>query len=99
LETALHKKFALGQVNKVNYRKEFFRTKLEDIRKELEAENIEAKWTMAAEAREYYESLAIEKSLKDNPEAQKAWLEREFELETSRPVGVLLADELEEEAV
>jgi hypothetical protein len=99
LESALHKKFALEQVNKVNYRKEFFRAKLEDIRKELEAEKIEAKWTMAAEAREYYESLAIEETLKDNPEAQKAWLEREFELEASRPVGVLLANEFEEEAV
>ena len=50
LEAKLHKRFALSQVNKVNYRKEFFRTTLTEICDELAKDNLEIKWTMAAEA-------------------------------------------------
>ena len=39
---------------------------------------------MAAEAQEYRESLSIEKALENNPDAQKAWLSRQFKLEDSR---------------
>jgi hypothetical protein len=97
LETKLHKQFALSQLNKVNYRKEFFRVSLQAIRDELEKEEMEIKWTMTAEAREYRESLAIEESLKNNPEAQKAWLERELAFEAKKPVGALSVDVSEEE--
>jgi DNA repair exonuclease SbcCD ATPase subunit len=93
LETTLHKKFALGQLNKVNYRKEFFRVSLQDIQEELEKSELEIKWTMTAEAREYRESLAIEEALKDNPEAQKTWLERQFTLEAKTPLGMLRSDD------
>lgn len=81
LENALHKKFALGQVNKVNHRKEFFRTSIEEIRRTLESEGIEAKWTMAAEAMEYYETLSIEKALENDQTAREAWLDRQLILE------------------
>ena len=37
-----------------------------------------AKWTIAAEAKEYRETLALEKTLKADPEKKKAWL-REHE--------------------
>lgn len=84
LEAQLHKRFALSQVNKVNYRKEFFRTTLTEICDELAKDNLEIKWTMAAEAQEYRESLSIEKALENNPDAQKAWLSRQFKLEDSR---------------
>lgn len=83
LEAQLHKRFALSQVNKVNYRKEFFRTTLTEICDELAKDNLEIKWTMAAEAQEYRESLSIEKALENNPDAQKAWLNRQFKLEDS----------------
>ena len=81
LEVRLHKHFVLQQLNKVNYRKEFFRASLADIRKEIEAFGLEPKWTMAATAREYRESLAIEKAIKDDPIARDAWMRRQLDLD------------------
>jgi len=78
LERALHKHFLAAQMNKVNPRKEFFRVSLAVIREEIEGLQVTAKWTIAAEAKEYRETLALEKSLKADPEKKKAWL-REHE--------------------
>ena len=81
LETMLHKKFALAQVNKVNFRKEFFRLPLSEIRAELDNSGINVKWTITAEASEYHESLAIEKAIQENPQAREDWLNHQLELE------------------
>jgi hypothetical protein len=78
LERALHKHFLAAQMNKVNPRKEFFRVPLAVIREEIEGLQVTAKWTIAAEAKEYRETLALEKTLKADPEKKKAWL-REHE--------------------
>lgn len=43
--------------------------------------DVDVKWTLAAEAREYRETLLIEESLKRDPEYQKRWLERQAERE------------------
>jgi hypothetical protein len=99
LETKLHRQFALSQLNKINYRKEFFKVNLQEIREILEKDDFKIKWTITAEAREYRESLAIEEALKDNPEAQKAWLERQLDLDSMTPMELLRADESVEEAV
>lgn len=40
---------------------------------------------MAAAAREYHESLAIEAVIRDNPEAREAWLRRQLQLERDDP--------------
>lgn len=72
-ERALHKKFLRLQLNKVNPRKEFFKVSLSDIKVEIEKMNINAKWTMAAEARQYKESLAIEESIKQDKNKQLEW--------------------------
>jgi hypothetical protein len=85
LEHRLHKHFVLGQVNKVNHRKEFFRVQLADLRSQLEAMSIVAQWTMTAAARDYRESLAIEAAIKDNPAAREAWVKRQLLLEASNP--------------
>jgi len=73
-------------VNKVNHRREFFRTDLKHIREEIEALNMSPAWTMTAEAREYRETLAIEKAIENDPAAREAWRSRELKLElaTSR---------------
>jgi F0F1-type ATP synthase membrane subunit b/b' len=81
LETKLHKHFVETQVNKINYRKEFFRVDLAHIREEIQNLGIEAKWTMTAEATEYRETLAIEKAIKDDPAKRQAWVNRQLELE------------------
>ncbi|OGP58503.1 MAG: hypothetical protein A2V67_04030 [Deltaproteobacteria bacterium RBG_13_61_14] len=80
LENRLHKHLLLMQMNKVNYRKEFFKVDLKHIREEVEKMELAAKWTMTAEATEYRETLAIEKAIKENPAAREAWINKQPEL-------------------
>ena len=86
LENMLHKKFALSQVNKVNFRKEFFRLSLSEIRAELENSGLNVKWTLTAEATEYHETIAIEKSIQDNPQVREDWLNHQLEIETNTEI-------------
>ena len=61
LEKELHKHFNRESVNKVNPRKEFFRTSLAEIKQMVDQQGVtEVHWTMKAEATEYRESIAIE---------------------------------------
>ena len=61
LERLLHGKFDDLRINKVNYRKEFFRLPLERIRTFAAEKGLDVTFTMAAEAREYRETLALQK--------------------------------------
>lgn len=79
LEKQLHKKFLQMQLNKVNPRKEFFQVSLKEIREEIEKMGINAKWTMAAEAREYRESLAVDIAIQSNPLTKERWLHQQLE--------------------
>ncbi len=92
LETQLHKHFVMMQMNKVNHRKEFFRVDLRHIREEVEELGLTAKWTMTAEARQYRETLAIEKAIKEDPAKREAWVKRQLELE---PVAESFDEEVE----
>lgn len=95
LERRLHKHFIVTQMNKVNYRKEFFRVGIQHIREEVEKLGLIAKWTMTAEAREYRETLSIEKAIKDDPALRDAWVRRQLELE---PVPDYVEEEMESAA-
>ena len=77
LETELHHFFVQNQVNKVNPRKEFFRVPISDIRQEIDKRNIDVKWTMAAEAAEYRETLAIEKAMSENQVSKDEWMRQQ----------------------
>ena len=77
LETELHHFFVQNQVNKVNPRKEFFRVPISDIRQEIDKRNIDVKWTMAAEAAEYRETLAIEKAISENQVSKDEWMRQQ----------------------
>ncbi|HNY26945.1 MAG TPA: DUF4041 domain-containing protein [Candidatus Sumerlaeota bacterium] len=83
LECDLHKHFVLSQVNKVNFRKEFFRLPLTEIRKNIEELGLEVRWTMAATAAEYRETLAIEKILREDPKRRDMWMTRQLELDAA----------------
>lgn len=62
LERELHKRFDLQSMNKVNPRKEFFRTSIAEIKQAVESNGVtDIHWTLKAEAAEYKESLAIAK--------------------------------------
>lgn len=79
LETSLHKHFAVNQVNKINFRKEFFNVPIATIREEIEKLGLKnITWTMAAEAREYKETQALERQMQNNPEVKEAWLSKEI---------------------
>jgi hypothetical protein len=78
LEREIHKKFVFAQVNKVNPRKEFFRVQLHDIRAEIEKLGIPATWTMAAAAKDYRESQALERELKNKAVSAEEWAERQI---------------------
>lgn len=81
LETRLHHHFVFKQINKVNYRKEFFRVSIAEIRSELEALGLAATWTMTAAAKDYRETLAIEKAIANDPIARESWLKRQLLLD------------------
>jgi hypothetical protein len=77
LEAALHRRFLQNQVNKVNRRKEFFRLKLQDLRSVIDELAPNVRWTIAAEARDYRESLTMEQHLREDPEFRRQWAESE----------------------
>lgn len=77
LETALHRHFITSQVNKVNPRKEFFRVPIATIREELDKLDIKTQWTMTAAAKEYKETLALERTLQQDPEEGYKLLEKQ----------------------
>ena len=82
LETALHHDLAMAQMNKVNPKKEFFKVDLSVIKKLVEDRGLQVNWTMAADAAEYRESLAIEDRIKSDPNERARW-EAFFETEPS----------------
>ncbi|WP_035416010.1 GIY-YIG nuclease family protein [Ferrimonas kyonanensis] len=61
LENELHRRFGYCRMNRVNLRREFFKVTLSELRQVVEELNIEAHWTMKAEAAQYRESLVIAK--------------------------------------
>lgn len=79
LERDLHRHFLNNQINKVNPRKEFFRVDLAQIRSEIERLGIDTKWTLAATARQYRESLAVEQALTNDTRYRAEW--EKFQLE------------------
>ncbi|WP_437613778.1 DUF4041 domain-containing protein [Sorangium sp. So ce834] len=83
LERVLHQRFVRNQVNKVNPRKEFFRVPLHDIRQEIERMSLEVTWTLAAEAREFRETQAIERAMASKTFDEAAWLEAQAKAEAA----------------
>ncbi|EMY3484263.1 DUF4041 domain-containing protein [Flavobacterium psychrophilum] len=83
LERELHKKFMRLQMNKVNPRKEFFKVNLAEIKQGIEKMQINAKWTMTAEALQYRESLAIEETISKDKQKQIEWEKFQLKAEES----------------
>jgi len=75
LERQLHKRFLKSQLNKINPRKEFFRLGINDIKQYLESVDITCKWTLAAEAKQYRETLKLEEEMKVNKQLEAEWEE------------------------
>lgn len=73
LEKQLHKKFLKSQLNKINPRKEFFRLNIHDVRSYIDSMGIACKWTLAAEAKQYRETLKLEEEMKTNKQLEAEW--------------------------
>ncbi len=93
LEHKLQQKFVLNQVNKMNWRKEFFRVPLAEIRKAVEEMDIKVDWTMAAEAREYRETMKLEEQMAADPDFRERWVQEQLGIE---PDASLELEEAEE---
>lgn len=63
LETKLHQIFDKKRVNRINPRKEFFRVSLDEIEQAARQYKADVSFTKIAEAKEYRQSLAMEKEL------------------------------------
>ena len=61
LERMLHDAFDDLRINKVNYRKEFFRLPLERVKSFVADKGLNAAFTLVPEAHEYRETKALEK--------------------------------------
>lgn len=81
LEKQLHRHFLRQQVNKVNPRKEFFRIGITDIKQELEVLGVQTQWSMAAQAREYRETLQIDQQIRENPVVAAEWTRHQIQFE------------------
>ncbi len=75
LEGLLHQRFVLNQVNKMNWRKEFFRVDLTEIREVAEKLGLPVDWTVAAAAQQFRETQAIEARFAEDPEFRARWVE------------------------
>lgn len=73
LERQIHKQFLKKQVNKCNPRKEFFKLGLNDVKSYLESMDINCKWTMMAEAKQYNETLKLEEEMRTNKQREAEW--------------------------
>lgn len=73
LEHLLHHEFDDMRINKMNFRKEFFRIPLQRIRELVLSKGLEVSFTMLAEAREYKETQAIERM---TPEERQRYYNR-----------------------
>src|SRR5690606_38901862 len=81
LERDLHRRFLKLQLNKVNPRKEFFKVDLTDIKDAVEELGLSVKWTLAAEARQYRESIAIENAMKTDKKLEEEWEQYQNEID------------------
>jgi hypothetical protein len=61
LEHLLHTEFDDHRINKVNFRKEYFRMPLERIQELVAAQGLEVSFTILAEAREWRETQSVER--------------------------------------
>jgi hypothetical protein len=92
LERQLHRKFLKNQLNKINPRKEFFRLGIHEIRNHLDHLGIPCKWTMAAEARQYRETLKLEEEMKTDKQLEQEWEQYQEEADPVSAEEILMEE-------
>jgi hypothetical protein len=97
LEGVLHQHFVLAQMNKMNWRKEFFRVELGDIRRVVEAMGLEAEWTMTAAAQQFRETQSLERQFAEDPALRDRWVQEQRGIDFSDQELAFAAESAEEE--
>ena len=87
LENSLHKALHQHRVNKVNFRKEFFKTDIETIRGIVKENHGEVEYVADAEALEFRESL-------DMPEEDYEFIEQAYDALTDEEMDEAPLDEV-----
>jgi len=81
LENKLHRRLAMYRVNKSNWRKEFFKITIAELKQVIEEEGHETSWTMLAKALQFRETQVIEKRIQEDKEFREQWLSRQKDLD------------------
>jgi hypothetical protein len=89
LERELHDRFDELRMNRVNYRKEFFRVPIAALRDFVAERGLTASFTLLAEAREYRESIAIAKRVADEKPATPPISRRDLPHEDEMPDALI----------
>ena len=97
LEGALHRQFVIGQVNKMNWRKEFFRVDLLEIKRVVEEMKLAANWTMVAKAQQFVETKMLEESFRSDPAKRELWLAEQLGVTLSTPNQPRHDDDVEDD--
>jgi hypothetical protein len=97
LEGALHRQFVIGQVNKMNWRKEFFRVDLLEIKRVVEEMKLAANWTMVAKAQQFVETKMLEESFRSDPAKRELWLSEQLGVTLSTPNQPRHDDDVEDD--
>lgn len=98
LEGVLHERFVLAQVNKMNWRKEFFRIDLVEIRKAVEDMGLQFDWTMTASAQQFRETQALEVQLNSDPLFRERWICEQRGVEFDSRAVAAVSDDSDEDA-
>ena len=81
LETKLHRKLSIYRLNKSNWRKEFFKITIDELKELIDDEGHETSWTMKAKALQYRETQEIEKRIQEDGDFREQWLNRQAKLD------------------
>jgi|GEM_PF-371486 len=98
LEGAIHAKLVEYQINKMNWRKEFFRVDLATIRKVVEDLGVTADWTMEAAAEDYRNTVALEARMAADPSERERWIQEQLGIEFEQTSMINDASPADEEA-
>ncbi|MDA0803214.1 MAG: GIY-YIG nuclease family protein [Planctomycetota bacterium] len=81
LENHFHAKLVEYQMNKMNWRKEFFKVDLSVIRDIAVKSGFNVEWTMEAAAEDYRNTLKLETEMAASPEAKERWIRDQLGIE------------------
>ena len=78
LESHFHAKLVEYQMNKMNWRKEFFKVDLSVIREIAMESGLEVEWTMEAAAEDYRNTSKLEAEMASDPAVKERWIQEQL---------------------